>query len=139
MTTCPRLPNGQRVALSKHAVHRYLERARPTLTYGSAGADLARLLEHHAEVQREQPEWLAFAEDVSESVIYGYAVVGDVVIVLVETDVPPGVAAVTVLCRGHLPDDMRANRNRHAHSRRAAKRARRKGLASPPRPAPDAA
>jgi hypothetical protein len=63
---------GRDVVVHKHAIERYQERVKPTLTVAEAELDLRRVL-RYAEITAQMPEWLS-PGDAREWVMLGDAI-----------------------------------------------------------------
>lgn len=117
-----------RLLLSRHAVERFIERARPTLTFELAVDELRRLLQTCGQ-RIERPAWVSDDTDVLDDACSWVSLTEDIVVVVNEPK-PDVLVACTCLARGHISDLARAHR---ARLRRA--RADRRRFAGDPRDA----
>lgn len=100
------------LGISDHAVDRYIERVKPTLTRREATKDLRRLARSVGTITAERPEWVG-----ESCYVDGWLLLGDD-IALPVLKTPGGWLAKTVLARGVLPPGVRRMRNRAKAARR---------------------
>src|SRR4051812_18838316 len=100
------------LGISDHAVDRYIERVKPTLTRREATKDLRRLARSVGSITTERPDWVGEACHVDGWLLLG----DDIALPVLKT--PVGWLAKTVLARGVLPPGVRRMRNRAKAARR---------------------
>ena len=106
------------IQLTQHAIERFHERVRPSLTLSAAEDELARLVAF-ARVVSDPPSWHAERQRRTAA---AYLVIGDLVLPAEPLVSEPEVlVAVTCIARGCVSDQARARRNK---ARRRARRSR---------------
>lgn len=108
-----------KITATDHAVQRYQERVRPSLSPEAARGDLERLLRLHAE-PCERPEWYVERRTGSPAKATHWARIGDVFLACVQPR-PGRLLVLTVVTTGLSPEA----RAKRTGERRAAKRAAR--------------
>lgn len=104
-----------RVVFSQHAIERYAERVRPTLTYDQACDELERL-GAHVEVSDQAPPWST--EDWAGAEAWAW--LGDTIVFPLQRENGTGAhVATTCLVSGVVSDFTRERRNARKAARRA--------------------
>jgi hypothetical protein len=109
--------------LSKHAVIRYRERVRPSITLAQAREDLDRLKAMGA-VTSERPDWLRNTEQDGHA---GYLLLGEDLVLILASDGGPDLTAVTCLVRGTISPRERRRREQGKQRHHKKNRARKRG------------
>lgn len=113
----------ERVRLTEHAIARYAERVKPTLTHGACKRELLALLRGAGDPV-ERLEW--HRPGIGDRVD-GYCVLSDGIALVLHRS-GHRLYAVTCIIRGQDSDEVRRAKNRRRANRRAARhRANRKG------------
>jgi len=110
---------GYPIDFARHAVERWMERARPGITPHASYLELRHLLAT-ARVVTARPEWLPSAEGAAAWLLLGDDFAAPLRLERGE------LLACTVMCRGSLPAATRERRNHGRANRRAGRRAARK-------------
>lgn len=100
------------LGISDHAVDRYVERVKPSLTRREAMRDLRRLARTIGTVTTQRPEWVGESCHVDGWLLLGE----DIALPVIRT--PRGWLVKTTLARGVLAPGVRRSRNRFKAARR---------------------
>lgn len=103
---------GEIIEISAHALGRYIERVRPSLTHDQAQDDLARLIATHGQVDPEPPCWLRADPD------RAYLTLGPDICLPLEPTPRGRWIAVTTAAHGSISEEERRRRNEIAGRRR---------------------
>ena len=114
-----------KITATDHAVQRYQERVRPSLSPEAARGDLERLLRLHAE-PCERPEWYVERRTGPPTTATHWARIGDVFLACVQPR-PGRLLVLTVITHGLSPEARAKRSGERRAARRAARLARRTG------------